>query len=81
MAESTKQNLQKISEEIKSMTYNVVVIEGHTDSTGNDEINKPLSIKRAKAIYDELIKNGIPAEKMRYIGFGSDIPIGDNATE
>lgn len=55
-------------------------IEGHTDNTGSDKINNPLSENRAKAVYDYLAGKGIDASRMTSQGFGSSKPVADNKT-
>jgi len=55
-------------------------IEGHTDNTGSDQTNNALSLRRAIAVRDYLIGQGIPASKIDAQGFGSRQPIDDNAT-
>ncbi len=57
-----------------------VMIEGHTDNSGTDKINVPLSKKRAEAVKAYFVKNGIPAERLYTEGFGSSMPIEDNKT-
>ncbi|MGA2534289.1 MAG: OmpA family protein [Candidatus Aminicenantales bacterium] len=53
-------------------------IEGHTDSTGSDELNMNLSTERAKAVYDFLKGQGIVESRMSYRGFGSSNPVAPN---
>ena len=55
-------------------------IDGHTDNTGTDAINQPLSERRAQAIVDELVKDGIDASALTAKGYGSSRPVADNAT-
>lgn len=55
-------------------------IEGHTDITGSDKINIPLSKDRAAAVYNYLVKAGIDASRLTSEGFGSSKPISDNKT-
>ena len=57
-----------------------VDIEGHTDITGGDKINIPLSKNRAKSVYDYLVSKGIDASRLSSEGFGSSRPIADNKT-
>ena len=59
--------------------YNVS-IGGHTDSVGNENYNKNLSEKRAKACLDYLVKKGISASRMTSAGYGESQPIADNST-
>ena len=58
-----------------------VTIVGHTDSTGNDAINNPLSLARANSVRDYLAGRGVPARAIRAEGRGSREPIASNATE
>lgn len=55
-------------------------IEGHTDSSGSDKINDPLSLDRANAVRDYLITKGIKADRLTAEGFGSKRPIDTNKT-
>lgn len=55
-----------------------VTIIGHTDSTGSDAINNPLSFDRADAARDYLISRGIAAQRIATDGRGSREPIADN---
>lgn len=48
-----------------------ITITGHTDKTGNDSINKPLSERRAKAVADYLTAKGIPTANITSSGVGS----------
>lgn len=57
-----------------------VEIQGHTDNVGNDDANLRLSEQRAKAVYDYVISQGIPANRLRYKGYGESQPIADNNT-
>ncbi len=57
-----------------------VQIYGHTDNTGNDAINNPLSEKRAQSVYNFLQSKGVAGNRMVSQGFGSTQPIGDNST-
>lgn len=58
-----------------------VDIKGHTDNIGSEEYNLDLSQKRAKAVYDYLVKHGIDKERLTYEGFGFSEPVADNDTD
>ncbi|GGW57833.1 outer membrane protein OmpA-like peptidoglycan-associated protein [Winogradskyella epiphytica] len=55
-------------------------IEGHTDSVGSKSSNLALSDRRANAVRDYLIANGIKAERLTAKGYGEDNPIANNKT-
>jgi outer membrane protein OmpA-like peptidoglycan-associated protein len=58
-----------------------VVIEGHTDSTGNDNHNLTLSQQRAESVKAYLVAGGIDAGRLQSKGLGESKPVADNATE
>lgn len=58
-----------------------VEISGHTDNTGDATYNQQLSQRRADAIKDYLVENGIDAFRIEAVGMGMNNPIGDNDTK
>lgn len=58
-----------------------VRIVGHTDNTGSDAINLPLSVNRAQSARDHLVARGVAASRIRIEGRGASEPIADNSTE
>ena len=48
--------------------------EGHTCRFGSDAYNMALSVKRAKTVYNYLVKNGIPKKSLGIVGRGSTMP-------
>jgi outer membrane protein OmpA-like peptidoglycan-associated protein len=57
-----------------------VGIIGHTDNTGSDAINNPLSFDRANATRDYLVARGVAATRITTDGRGSREPVADNST-
>ena len=58
-----------------------VRIVGHTDSTGNDAINDPLSVQRATSVRNYLSNRGVDPARTEVQGRGSRDPVADNTTE
>jgi outer membrane protein OmpA-like peptidoglycan-associated protein len=58
-----------------------VTVVGHTDSTGSDAINDPLSRERALAVRDYLGARGVPSSRVSIAGRGSHEPVASNDTE
>ncbi len=58
-----------------------VTIVGHTDSTGSDAINDPLSVNRAARTRDYLVNRGVSSSRFMIDGRGSREPIASNASE
>ena len=57
-----------------------VAIVGHTDSTGSDAVNNPLSLDRANSARDYLIARGVAVARFSTEGRGSRDPVADNST-
>lgn len=57
-----------------------LVIHGHTDNTGTDAINNPLSQNRANSVMSYLSSQGISSSRMTARGYGSSSPIASNDT-
>ncbi|HXE36934.1 MAG TPA: OmpA family protein [Azonexus sp.] len=55
-----------------------VKIIGHTDSTGSDLVNEPLSVNRAIATRDYLARHGVASNRISVDGRGSHEPVADN---
>ena len=86
--EFNKATLTKDSERILWRAYNAmaanpnvrVVITGHTDNVGSQKANQTLSLKRAQAVKNWLVKKGIASKRMRTVGRGKNEPSSSNAT-
>lgn len=57
-----------------------VLVEGHTDASGSDAINQPLSERRAQAVANEVLAKGVASNRVSTQGYGSTQPIADNNT-
>jgi outer membrane protein OmpA-like peptidoglycan-associated protein len=55
-------------------------VDGHTDSTGSEAINKKVSQKRANAVRDYLIKRGVDSSRVQAVGVGQSKPLSSNKT-
>jgi outer membrane protein OmpA-like peptidoglycan-associated protein len=58
----------------------LVRIVGHTDNTGSDAINDPLSLQRARTVSDYLQDRGVSVNRLEIAGRGSREPLADNGT-
>jgi OOP family OmpA-OmpF porin len=65
----------------KNTQIGVITIAGHTDAKGTDAYNMDLGMKRAQAVKDVLVKNGVPPERLDVQSFGKSRPIAENETE
>ena len=71
-------NLLKLLNDIPNLKLEIA---GHTDSVGKASSNKKLSAKRAQAVVDFLVKNGISSDRLVSKGYGEDKPVATNKTK
>jgi outer membrane protein OmpA-like peptidoglycan-associated protein len=78
--EADKVFLDKVIESMKKLPEVRIQIQGHTDSTGNDKINIPLGLNRAKIVQAYLVNKGIEISRIEIQGFAATKPIATNDT-
>ncbi len=72
--------LDRFAQSLVANPRAMVQIIGHTDSTGNDTINNPLSVNRAASTRDYLVARGVPIGQIQIDGRGSREPVAENTT-
>lgn len=78
---SAKNSLVKFASVLKNNTDCDVAIYGHTDNTGTDAINQPLSVSRATSVSNYLKSCGVSSNQIKTVeGQGSTNPVADNST-
>ena len=74
-------SLNRAAETLVQYPETTITIAGHTDSTGRDAINEPLSNQRASSVANYLVQRGVSGSRVSTIGYGSRQPIASNSTE
>ena len=72
--------IQDFAKYMEQNPEKTAVINGHTDSTGSAAYNQKLSEKRAVSVKNEIVKQGISAERLEAKGYGEEKPIASNKT-
>ncbi len=73
--------LSKVQKAIRTFDDPRVIVEGHTDTTGSNEVNMLLSQQRAEAVREYMIANQtLPPDGISAVGYGSERPLASNAT-
>lgn len=72
--------LNRVADQLKVNENVSVTIEGHTDSTGSDDLNMTLSEQRASAVRDYLVRQGVPEGRLSTRGLGETAPVATNDT-
>ncbi len=77
---ASKTELTAVAAVIKGCPDARITVIGHTDDTGDDSVNVPLSDSRAKSVADYLVAQGVPAGSVTSKGVGSSQPVASNKT-
>ena len=80
LSAASQTSITEIAKVLKENSDMDIAIIGHTDSTGSDAVNNPLSVNRAKSVQNSLKSQGVTNIK-RVEGQGSKNPVADNSTE
>jgi len=75
-----RERLAKVSGIVMAYPGLHLEVEGHTDSVGSDDYNMQLSQKRAQAVRDYLVQQGIPDNTIASRGLGKSAPVATNDT-
>lgn len=74
-------NFDRVMQFISGYPERAIRIEGHTDSSGSEDLNQKLSKRRADAVKALLVQNGIAADRINAVGQGEAHPVATNSTE
>ncbi len=74
------QELEKAATQIKAIEPKKIVIEGHTDNTGDPKINYQLSLQRAENVKAFFVSQGISEDVIKAVGYGDTRPVAPNDT-
>ena len=67
--------------QVAKATNSKIKLEGNCDEFGTDEYNYALGLKRAKAVKDTLVAQGVASSKMIMVSFGESSPVCQSASE
>jgi outer membrane protein OmpA-like peptidoglycan-associated protein len=76
-----REKLAKVSGILLAYPGLKILLEGHTDDIGTDEYNLTLSDRRAGAVRDYLVSQGVPAASLSAVGLGKSDPVASNETD
>jgi outer membrane protein OmpA-like peptidoglycan-associated protein len=77
----TKTNLEQLAKTLNKYDDTDILIEGHTDSSGEDNYNQSLSEKRAREVEDFLVQQQVKNARISTKGYGEKQPLQPNETE
>lgn len=74
------QEINRVSQVLTQYPETRITVAGHTDSDGAEAYNQTLSVRRAEAVRDALVAQGVSPARITTVGFGESQPIADNST-
>ena len=81
LQQETRSNLEQLAKTLNKYDDTDILIEGHTDSSGEDDYNQSLSEKRAKEVEDFLVQQQVKDSRITTKGYGEKQPLQPNETE
>lgn len=81
LTSTAQTNIDELAKTLIKYGDTNVIVDGHTDTSGNDAINNPLSVRRAQAVANYTQQQGVDASRFQVNGYGSRQPVADNSTE
>jgi peptidoglycan-associated lipoprotein len=79
--DSERATLTKDADALKKFDFLKVTVEGHCDERGTIEYNLALGERRAKAAFDYLVSLGVPADRLKVVSYGKEVPVCTESTE
>ena len=73
-----QRSIDKLADFLKAYPRRNVLIEGHTDNSGDEAFNIKLSQQRADTVRDRLVEKGVAPQRIRTKGYGPKFPVVDN---
>ncbi|MDA9115704.1 OmpA family protein [Planktomarina temperata] len=73
-----RRDLGVVAGNLQAYPNSTIFIEGHTDNTGTANYNRILSQRRANAVADILVNNGVPPARLYAVGRGENEPVASN---
>ena len=81
LREGDREILNRNAEALKKFDFIKITIQGHCDERGSVEYNLALGERRARAAYDYLLSLGVPADRMKTVSYGKEIPLCSESNE
>lgn len=81
LREPDRQTLNRNAEALKKFDFLRVTVEGHADERGTVEYNLALGDRRSKNALDYLISLGVPADRLKQVSYGKEVPLCQQSNE
>jgi peptidoglycan-associated lipoprotein len=79
--DADRQILTKNADVLKKFDFLRITVEGHCDERGTVEYNLALGERRSRAAFDYLVALGVPADRMKSVSYGKEVPICRESSE
>ena len=79
--EPDRATLAQNADALKRFDFLRITVEGHCDERGTVEYNLALGERRAKAAHDYLVSLGVPADRLKTVSYGKEVPVCTQSSE
>jgi peptidoglycan-associated lipoprotein len=79
--EPDRATLAQDADALKRFDFLRITVEGHCDERGTVEYNLALGERRAKAAHDYLVSLGVPADRLKTVSYGKEVPVCTQSSE
>lgn len=76
-----RSTLEDVAGVLEEYPKTAIIVQGHTDSTGSEELNQALSERRANSVRAHLVSRGVDADRVAAVGMGEGYPVASNDSE
>jgi peptidoglycan-associated lipoprotein len=81
LRDADRQTLSKNADVLKRLDFLRVTVQGHCDDRGTVEYNLALGERRSRTTYDYIVSLGVPADRLKTVSYGKEIPLCTEQTE
>lgn len=74
------QEINRVAQVLTQYPETRITVAGHTDSDGSEAMNQDLSVRRAEAVRNALVAQGVSGARINTMGFGETQPVADNSS-
>lgn len=77
---AARDELDRFAQVMLDYPKTAILVQGHTDSSGSEEYNQRLSLRRAETVQNHLLLREVDPSRIAAVGYGEGYPVADNAT-
>lgn len=73
-----RREIERVASVLNKYNQTQIEVGGHTDSRGSEQYNQQLSMRRAEAVKNALVQQGVAPQRIHAVGYGESLPVSSN---